>query len=86
MGLIIVSILISIYLFLPFKLQLICMAVNFLLPDMIFALDEIIMIAAFVKRWNRRFKILGFVYKHKVASIITVVIGYGILSYLVEQI
>ena len=53
MGLILLIILICIYVNLPFKIQLICMGVNFILPDMIFALDEIIMIAAFVKRWNK---------------------------------
>lgn len=85
MGLILLIVLICIYVNLPFKIQLICMAVNFILPDMIFALDEIIMIAAFVKRWNRRFKILGFVYKHKVASIITAVTVVGILYYFADH-
>lgn len=61
------------------------MAVNFILPDMIFALDEIIMIAAFVKKWNRNFKILSVIYRHKVTFIITVGIVVGVLYYFAEH-
>ena len=70
MGIIITGILVCVYVSAPLPIQLLMLAVNVILPDSIFAIDEIIMVASTIKKISQAGRIVEVVSENKVLSII----------------
>lgn len=87
MGLVIGLILICIYLAVPLPVQLILLIVNCLLPDSIYAVDEMIMAASTLKKMSNLANVIDFISEHKILSaligIVIVIVLFFVLRFIV---
>ena len=84
MGLIIGLILVCIYIAVPLPVQLILLVVNFLLPDSIYAIDEIIMAVSTLKKMSNLANIIDFVSEHKFLAVIIGAVAVIVLFLLIR--